>query len=90
MTDDLVSQVCKTEDGARMFERELLAVTLAEEICKAMEGAGIDRDELAKRMGVPHRVVTAILDGSVQPGSLIADIFTAMGRRLVVRTEAIS
>lgn len=76
------SDIKSTPDGVREWKRAYAILELTELICETMETAGIDRDELASRLGVTIRSVDSILDGRELTIRQAADVFTAMGYTL--------
>jgi len=50
--------------GRRVYERESLAFEASEMICRLMEESGVNRAELAHRIGASKSLVTQLLTGS--------------------------
>lgn len=67
----------------RLFEREALALQASEMILELMEKEGVNKKELAKRIGVSKAHVTQVLSGSRNMTvHTLADLVFALGRRV--------
>lgn len=89
MTDFLEHWANQSEENAKLLAQELLITEVTEEIWKAMEEAGINKTELANRMGATKGYVSQVLSGSRNMTlRTLADICFALGKRATVAVEA--
>jgi transcriptional regulator with XRE-family HTH domain len=64
MADFLEGWANRNKENARLVAQELLITEVTEEIWKAMEEVGLDKSDLASRMGAAKGYVSQVLSGS--------------------------
>ncbi len=64
MADFLEQWVKQSEANTRLVVQETLITEVTEEIVKVMKEAGINKAELAKKMGAAKGHITQVLNGS--------------------------
>jgi len=70
------------------YQFERVMVDLTEQICEIMETRGINRDDLARKLGKPRAWVTKMLRGNAGLTlKTITDIFWAFGYTVTVKVE---
>ena len=86
-----INDVLATPEGFRVYERERVIVDATESICEEMLRLGLNRKDLAGRLGVTQAKVTQILSGTraLTLGTL-SDMFVAMGRSLRIEHAPLS
>lgn len=88
MTDFLERWAAQDETNAKLVAQELLLAEVAEEIWAKLEQAGLNKTELAERMGASKGHVSQVLSGSRNMTlRTLSDICFALGKRAVVRVE---
>lgn len=89
MGKNLTDRIACTPKGRQILEQERLILDATELICHTLERAGISKSELAKRLGKSKGRVSQLLDGSRNMTlRTLADIFTALGERVELRTAS--
>ena len=89
MTDFLEQWAKQSEDNAKLVACELLITEVTEEIWKAMEEAGINKTELADRIGATKGYVSQVLSGSRNMTlRTLSDICFALGKQATISIEA--
>lgn len=82
------SKQMKDPSFLKVLAQEALMTDIQEEICRLMEEERVSRNELAKRMGKSKGFVTQILNsGRNLTLRTIADVFTALGAEITVKTK---
>jgi transcriptional regulator with XRE-family HTH domain len=85
MTDFLDRWAAKSEESVRLALQERLIAEVTEEIWKAMEEAGINKTQLAERMGSTRGYISQVLNGSRNMTlRTLSDICFALGRMPVI------
>ncbi len=79
-----------TNEGMREYQRERLKLVVTETICKAMKHRGMNRKELARRLGISPGRVSQMLAGSNLTLGRVADMLTALGLMMAVDVTEIS
>ena len=88
---NLFDQMTNSPEKLRNIQAERLLLETTELICEIMEREGIDRVELATRLGKNRAYVTRLLNGSTSMTiQTIADVFAALGRSLRVVDQPLS
>lgn len=78
-------KIAKYEDSFD-FKHEELVLDITEQICNAMEEQGIDRAELADKMGVSRAFISKLLNGTPNlTTKTLLKITLALGRELSVK-----
>ena len=89
MTDFLEQWATKNEANAKLLAQEVLITRVTEEIWKAMDEAGINQAELARKMGATKGHVSQVLNGSRNMTlRTLADICFALDYQPVLRLES--
>lgn len=89
MTDFLEQWANQSEENAKLVAQELLITEVTEEIWKAMEEAGINKTELANRIGATKGYVSQVLSGSRNMTlRTLSDICFALGKKATIAIEA--
>ena len=87
----LRSDVLRSTDDPeemRILQQERLVVEITELMCKAMKESGVKRGQLAERLNKSKGRITQILNGETNLTlRTVADVFTALGKTLMVSTE---
>ena len=77
------------EDHRRLFAQERTIVELTNEVCRLMKSQGVNRKELAARIGKTPSLISQMLSGGRNLTlRSVSDMFLAMGRSLDVTTRA--
>jgi transcriptional regulator with XRE-family HTH domain len=85
MTDFLDRWAAKSEESVRLALQERLIAEVTEEIWKVMEEAGINKTQLADRMGATRGYISQVLNGSRNMTlRTLSDICFALGRTPVI------
>lgn len=63
MADTWISELTGTPEGMRLYHRERIILEMTELICALMDERGVNRSELARRLGKTKGYVTQLLDG---------------------------
>lgn len=83
MPDDWIHELTNTPDKMRLYQRERVILEATELVCKVMDERGVDKSELARRLGETADYVTELLD---DPADLtlreLSDALCALGIRL--------
>jgi transcriptional regulator with XRE-family HTH domain len=88
MTDFFEQWANQNEANAKLVAQEVLITQATEEIWRAMEEAGINKAELAKKMGVTKGHISQILNGSRNMTlRTLADICFALDYQLTLSLE---
>ena len=87
MEQTLSQQVAATEQGRRLLQQEDAILDVTELICEIMKDTKVSKSELAKRLGKTKGYVTQVLGGANMTVRTIADIFTALGRKVQFSQE---
>jgi ribosome-binding protein aMBF1 (putative translation factor) len=88
MTKSLIEQNAEKSNTLPLLQQERLIIEVAHLICKAMEEKQINRSQLANKLGKSKGWITQILHADANLTiRTIADIFTAMGERLVLSKQ---
>lgn len=88
MTKSLIEQDAEKSNTMRLLQQERLIIEVAHLICKSMEEKHIKRSQLAKELGKSKSWVSQILHADANLTiRTIADIFTVMGKRLVLSDQ---
>ena len=83
-----VTEYCEDPENLKLFQRERLKMRVSTEIYKTMIEQGIDREELARRLGVSAKTVDGYTDCDPDLRlSRVSDIFTALGCNITFGTE---
>jgi transcriptional regulator with XRE-family HTH domain len=92
MTKTVVAQFTETPEGLRLFQQERLATEVTELICRTMKDRRIKRSQLADMLHKTKGRVSQILNGNQRNLTLrtVSDIFTALGKMMVVSAKDIS
>jgi transcriptional regulator with XRE-family HTH domain len=89
VTDFLERWVTESEENAKLVAQELLITEVTETIWEAMEEAGINKTELANRMGATKGYISQVLNGSRNMTlRTLSDICCALGRKPTIAVEA--
>ena len=76
----LIERLTATEEGMKLYQQERAIQEVTELICALMDERGINRTELAKRLGRSKGYITQLLDGQANMTlRTISDVFTAIG-----------
>lgn len=82
MADFLEQWAKQSEANTKLVAQETLITSVTEEIWKAMEEAGINKAELARKLGATKGYVTQVLNGSRNMTlRTLADICFALDRQ---------
>lgn len=88
MTDFLEQWASQSEENAKLMAQELLITEVTEEIWKAMEEAGINKTELANRIGATKGYVSQVLSGSRNMTlRTLSDICFALDKKATIYIE---
>jgi transcriptional regulator with XRE-family HTH domain len=84
MPKTLVEEYVEKNEHMRLYQQERAIYEVAESLESAMKKAGVDRAELAKRLGKTHGWVARLLDGEGDGGGNqtireIAEAFAVLG-----------
>ena len=82
----LVDKFTSTPEGMRLFRQEATMLQATEIAEGLMEKHGINREQLAKRLGWPKKRLNRWLDGEGDRMRTFSDILTALGYGLHMRT----
>lgn len=63
MKKTLIEEFVSTDEEMRLFQQEKLILECTELICELMDKRGINKAELAKRLGKTKGYITQLLDG---------------------------
>ena len=89
MADDMPRLIDDPEE-MRIFQQERLLVEITELMCKTMKGRGMKRGHLAEQLEKSRGRISQILNGEANLTlRTVADVFTALGKKLIVRVENI-
>lgn len=89
MTDFLKHWTNQNEENAKLMAQELLITEVTEEIWKAMEETGVNKTELANRIGVTKGYISQVLGGSRNMTlRTLSDICFALGKQVTITMEA--
>lgn len=89
MTDFLGQWTNRSIENAKLVAQELLITEVTEAIWKAMEEAGVNKTELANRMGATKGYVSQVLSGSRNMTlRTLSDICFALGKKPALAVEA--
>ena len=89
MTHDSSRQSDDLEE-MRILQQERLLVEITELMCKTMKSRGVKRGHLAKQLKKTRGRISQILNGEANLTlRTVADVFTALGKNLVVNVESI-
>jgi transcriptional regulator with XRE-family HTH domain len=89
MTDFLERWANQSEDNARLLAQELLITEITEKIWNAMELAGVNKTELANRMGATKGYVSQVLSGSRNMTlRTLSDICFALDKKATISVDA--
>jgi transcriptional regulator with XRE-family HTH domain len=89
LSDFLEHWASDSPENAKLAAQELLIAEVTESIWQAMEQAGVNQTELAKRMGATKGHVSQVLNGSRNMTlRTLADICSALGRHPRLTFEA--
>jgi transcriptional regulator with XRE-family HTH domain len=87
----LLDQIASSPELMKSFQRERLEMEITELICQLMKDQGINRADLANRLGKTRPHVTKLLrDGSNMTVKTISDVFFVLGRSLRVVDRPLS
>jgi transcriptional regulator with XRE-family HTH domain len=76
----LKDRLTKTHEGLLLWHQERSILDVTEKICELMEREGVNRAQLAKRLGKTRGYVTQLLDGTTNMTvRTISDVFTVLG-----------
>lgn len=82
MTDFLENWATESNENAKLAAQELLIAEVTEAIWEALEQAGINKSELANRMGYTKGYVSQVLSGSRNMTlRTLSDICCALGKK---------
>ena len=88
MANTVLQQFVSDPEKLRLFQQERLAVEVAELMCKSMQEERVTRSQLAERLHKTKGRISQILGGdSNLTLRSVADVLTALGKKLSVRTE---
>jgi transcriptional regulator with XRE-family HTH domain len=88
MTDFLEQWANQNEANAKLLAQEVLISQATEEIWKAMEDAGVNKAELARKMGTTESYVSQVLNGSCDLTlRTLAEISLALDYQPTLRLE---
>jgi transcriptional regulator with XRE-family HTH domain len=88
MTKTAIARFTEDSEGLRLFQQAGLIFEVTELMCAALDEQSITRAELAERMGKSKGRISQILNGETNLTlQTIADVFTALGKKLNVDTE---
>jgi transcriptional regulator with XRE-family HTH domain len=83
-----VSRLTDDPGEMQIFQQERLVVEITELMCKAMKESGVKRGQLAEMLNKSKGRITQILNGETNLTlRTVADVFTALGKTLMVSTE---
>lgn len=80
----------KTREYQRLVEQETLIVDAGELICELLETQGIERKELARRLGKTKGFVTQVLSGKNLTLKTLADLAFALDHRFELHYAPLS
>lgn len=82
-TDSIFQEFVSDGARRRIFEREALALEAAESISRLMEQQGVNKSELAARLGASKSHITSLLSGSRNITlHTFADLAFALGAKI--------
>ncbi len=88
MVNNDVTRWAQDPEEMRLFQQERLIVEITALMCKTMRERDVKRGELADRLGKSRGRISQILNGEINPTlHTVADVFTALGKTLVVSAE---
>ncbi len=77
-----------TENEEKIMQQEWLILEITEQICALMEEKGINKAELAKKLGKSKGYVTQLLDGRANMTlRTVSDVFFVLNSSLMVDTK---
>lgn len=80
--DSLKARLCKTKGGKRLWNQERAIILVTEAIMQLMEAKGVNRAELAQRLGKSRSFVDRLLSGTHDIDiRTISDVFTVLGEQ---------
>jgi transcriptional regulator with XRE-family HTH domain len=88
MVNSDVTRWTQDPEEMRVFQQERLVVEVTELMCKTMRERGVKRGQLAEQLNRSRGRISQILNGETNPTlHTVADVFTALGKTLVVSAE---
>lgn len=86
MSDSLYEKVTSTQEGEKLFLREVTALEVTEPLCRLMEEQGITRRQLADKLERLPLYVDQVFNGDINPTIReVSDLFWALGKRIRIQ-----
>jgi transcriptional regulator with XRE-family HTH domain len=83
MTKTYAEQFVSDPVKLRFYERERAIEAVTNRVCELMDEQGVNRTELARRLGKSNGWITQLLDGEKNKTvRTLSDVFVALGRSL--------
>lgn len=90
MSKTMVEKYVEDPEQMRLFQQERAIYEITELIESVMEGAGVSRATLAKRLGKSKGWITQLLDGEANKTiRTVADVLAVLGQEFRVFTQPI-
>lgn len=87
----LMEQLTKTVEGMRLYQQERAIQEWTDMICEIMQFTGVDRPELARRLGKTTTYITKMLDGrTTMTIRMISDVFLALEHAVHFRADRLN
>lgn len=75
----MLEELTSTKEGMAIYQQERVVLEVTELICKLMKQRGVNKTELAKRLGKSKGYVTQLLDGQTNMTlRTVSDTFLAL------------
>jgi transcriptional regulator with XRE-family HTH domain len=91
MAQTLTEKLTATPEGMKLYQQERAILELTELLCEIMEGQGVTRSELARRLGKTKGYITQLLDGRTNMTvRTMSDVFGVLDRAVHFQDGALS